>query len=271
LLLAIGAEAASLGGNCVAYARQTSGISLDGNAGSWWSQAEGRYERGQAPAVGAVLIFKPSGHMRVGHVAVVSQIVKAREILVDQANWIRGRVVKGMSVIDASPNNDWTVVKVVELHSGTHGRENLTYGFVYPRKPRPSVSDTLLADSNKEKSSAKLPVQLVAARGNDGPVEVAKPPAEKVPAVKPHEAMTPMDNQKLPRSAAVQAAGRHADAAKPSAAKPPKDHPKERGTASQKSRQLQTASKASVEKHASSRPGRAPTATKKATKSKTAA
>src|SRR5262249_9880211 len=69
--LAAGAQAASVGGNCVVYARQASGISLDGNAGAWWSQAEGRYERGQTPAVGAVLVFRPSGHMPVGHVAVV--------------------------------------------------------------------------------------------------------------------------------------------------------------------------------------------------------
>ena len=181
LWLAVGAQAASFGGNCVAYARQASGISLDGNAGAWWSQAEGRYERGQSPAVGAVLVFKPSGHMRVGHVAVVSKVVSAREILVDQANWIRGRVVKGMSVIDASPKNDWTVVKVVELHSGTHGRENQTYGFVYPRKPSPAGGDTMLAVDGKEKSSAKPPIQLAVARANIGPAEVAKPPADRVP------------------------------------------------------------------------------------------
>ena len=84
--LAAAAQAGSSGGNCVAYAREVSGISLDGNAGAWWSQAEGRYGRGQTPAVGAVLVFKPSGHMPVGHVAVVSQVVKPREILVDQAN-----------------------------------------------------------------------------------------------------------------------------------------------------------------------------------------
>ena len=85
LWVAAAAQAASSGGNCVAYARQASGISLDGNAGAWWSQAEGRYERGQAPAVGAVLVFKPSGHMRVGHAAVVSKVVKPRETLVGQA------------------------------------------------------------------------------------------------------------------------------------------------------------------------------------------
>jgi len=232
MCLASAAQAGSFGGNCVAYAREASGISLDGNAGAWWSQAEGRYERGQTPAVGAVLVFKPSGHMRVGHVAVVSQFVKPGEILVDQANWVRGRVVKGMSVIDASPSNDWTVVKVVELHSGAHGRPNPTYGFVYPRKPRPFVRDTLLAVDRKDKPSAKLPAELAVARANAGPAALAEPPAAKPAAAKPHENSTPKDHQKPQRSAAVRAPDPQAEAAKPAAAKPPKDHPKaQRGAA----------------------------------------
>jgi len=144
VLLSLGAEAAAPrgGGNCVAYARAVTGIELDGNAAAWWPHAAGRYERGQVPKLGAILVFKPSGYMHVGHVAVVSRIVGPREILVDQANWIPGRVVKAMSVIDASPANDWTSVKVIELHSGTHGRENPTYGFIYP-----STVPTALAEA----------------------------------------------------------------------------------------------------------------------------
>jgi len=57
LLLAMGAQAASFGGNCVAYARQASGISLDGNAGSWWSQADGRYERGKFETVTGDIVY----------------------------------------------------------------------------------------------------------------------------------------------------------------------------------------------------------------------
>jgi len=121
---------ASGGGNCVAYARELTGIRIDGNAASWWPHAEGRYERGHTPVVGAVLVFKPYAGMRVGHVAVVTHVVGSREVLVDQANWVRGRVTKAMSVVDASPLNDWTSVKV--QFAGTHGRENPTYGFIYP-------------------------------------------------------------------------------------------------------------------------------------------
>jgi surface antigen len=119
------------GGNCVAYARDVTGVHLDGNAATWWPHAEGRYERGHKPEVGAILVFKAFGRMHVGHVAVVSRVVGSREVLVDQANWVRGRVTKAISVVDTSPFNDWTSVKV--QYGETHGRDNPTYGFIYPR------------------------------------------------------------------------------------------------------------------------------------------
>jgi surface antigen len=126
------------GANCVAYAREVTGIHISGNAGMWWNHAEGRYQRGHRPTLGAILVFKPHGRMRSGHVAVVSRIVSAREILVDHANWERGRVTKAMSVTDVSPGNDWSVVKV----SGT--RDNPVFGFIYPRAVEPQT-DTLVA------------------------------------------------------------------------------------------------------------------------------
>jgi surface antigen len=172
------AGAASFGGNCVYYARNASGISLDGNAAAWWSSARGRYERGQTPSAGAVLVFKPSGHMRVGHVAVVSRVVGPREILVDQANWVRGRVVKSMSVVDASPQNDWTVVKVLELHSRIHGRPNATYGFIYPHTPRATGGDSVIAAGGNDVSPRKLPVQPAIAIADAGSTDASRPSAE---------------------------------------------------------------------------------------------
>jgi surface antigen len=141
---------ASSGGNCVAYARDATGIHLDGNAASWWPHAEGHYDRGQRPSVGAILVFKPYGRMHVGHVAVVSRVVGPREVLVDQANWVRGRVTRAMSVVDASPQNDWTSVKVIEPHSGTHGRENPTYGFIYPRVLPANFGDAIVEAQQAE-------------------------------------------------------------------------------------------------------------------------
>lgn len=161
------------GGNCVAYARDVTGVRLDGNAASWWPHAEGRYERGHKPEVGAILVFKPYGRMHVGHVAVVSRVVNSREVLVDQANWVRGRVTKAMSVVDASPLNDWTSVKV--QYQGTHGRQNPTYGFIYPNG-QPADFGPAIAAAAPGRAHADRADRL-AARGrhhkNDATEEVA--------------------------------------------------------------------------------------------------
>lgn len=130
------------GGNCVAYAKAVTGIKIDGNAGLWWSHAAGRYDRGQAPKIGSILVFKSSGHMRSGHVAVVSAVVASRKILVDHANWERGRVSKAMAVVDVSPANDWTSVKVLGNRPETGGqRDNPTFGFIYPHAGPDDVAD----------------------------------------------------------------------------------------------------------------------------------
>jgi hypothetical protein len=145
------------GGNCVAFARDATGINLDGNAASWWPHAEGRYERGQQPKVGSILVFKPYSGMRVGHVAVVSQVLGPREILVDQANWIRGRVTRAMAVFDASPHNDWTAVHV--QFGGNWGtRENPTFGFIYPRVVPASFGERIVEpqqDNHRAADAAK--------------------------------------------------------------------------------------------------------------------
>jgi surface antigen len=122
------------GSNCVAYAKAVTGIQIDGNAGLWWSHAAGRYDRGPVPKVGSILVFKSSGHMRAGHVAVVSSIDGPRKILVDHANWVRGRISKAMAVVDTSPRNDWTSVKVLGTRPEAGGqRDNPTFGFIYPQ------------------------------------------------------------------------------------------------------------------------------------------
>jgi surface antigen len=140
--------------NCALYARAETGVALYGSAGGWWDEADGRYERGHVPAVGAILVFKRTRQIPSGHVAVIAQVISAHEILVDHANWYRGTVTRGMSVIDTSPDHDWTSVAVINPPSGTHGRDYPTYGFVYPRPgPRQIVEtrdtggpDTYVAD-----------------------------------------------------------------------------------------------------------------------------
>lgn len=121
---------------CVPYARQVSGIDLTGNAANWWGEAAGRYARGQTPEPGAVLNFRANGRMRLGHVAVVQEVVNRREILITQANWggpgfVRGGVSSDIAVVDVSRNNDWTAVRVALGHSSTYGSVYPTYGFIY--------------------------------------------------------------------------------------------------------------------------------------------
>jgi surface antigen len=102
--------------SCVPYARARSGITLAGDAWQWWDAAAGRYERGAAPRPGSVLVIGRTGRMRSGHVAVVARVVGRREVLVDHANWAtgaaRGRIMTNQRVVDVSPGNDWSLVRV---------------------------------------------------------------------------------------------------------------------------------------------------------------
>ena len=120
---------------CAPFARAVSGIEIYGNAGTWWGQAAGRYDRGQAPEVGSVMVMKPHGKMRVGHVAMVSGIVSDREIKVTHANWSRrGGVERDVRVVDVSDAGDWSRVKVWFASMGDVGQTSYpTFGFVYAK------------------------------------------------------------------------------------------------------------------------------------------
>jgi hypothetical protein len=85
------------------------------------------------PAVGSILVFRPTGVIPSGHVAVVSKVVGPSMVLVDQSNWYHGRTTLGTPVVDTSPNQDWTRVAVMNLDSGQFGRDNPSFGFVYPQ------------------------------------------------------------------------------------------------------------------------------------------
>lgn len=115
---------------CVPFARMVTGVNIKGNATTWWKQAAGRYDRGQEPVVGAVMNFASSRSMPKGHVAVVSQVISEREILVDQANWERNRITEDTLVVDVSADGDWSQVRVANS-AGTLGRTNPVYGFIY--------------------------------------------------------------------------------------------------------------------------------------------
>jgi hypothetical protein len=133
--------------SCVPYARMVTGIDIRGNAREWWAAAAGRFDRSQAPEIGAVLSFPASGRMRAGHVAVVEQVLGPRHILIHHANWEgpgirKGTVTRGISVIDVSENNDWTAVRVqTGLTRGVYGRTYRTDGFIHNRPPAPETRE----------------------------------------------------------------------------------------------------------------------------------
>ncbi len=115
---------------CVPFARNASGISLRGNANTWWAQARNVFDRGDQPRVGAVMAFSGTRRLPMGHIAVVSSVVSDREITVDHANWIRNKVSLGMTVIDVSAGNDWSSVRV-ETAPGKPGRVYPVDGFIF--------------------------------------------------------------------------------------------------------------------------------------------
>ena len=131
--LTMAAPAAAQFWQCAPYAREVSGIQIRGNANTWWSQAQGHYDRGHTPKVGAVLAFQASHRMRVGHVAMVSKVVNDREVLLTHANWSRpGRIETDVRAVDVSAAGDWTMVKVwYAPQAGLGTSAYATSGFIY--------------------------------------------------------------------------------------------------------------------------------------------
>jgi hypothetical protein len=124
--------------SCVPYARMRSGIQLRGDAWEWWGAAAGRYARARRPEPGGVLVIARSSRLPSGHVAVVSRVIGPREIRVDHANWAsgaaRGRVARDQPVMDVSPRNDWSQVRVWYPRVNDFGNTVFAaHGFVLPR------------------------------------------------------------------------------------------------------------------------------------------
>jgi surface antigen len=121
---------------CVPYARERSGIALYGNAYTWWEQARGRYEQDDEPTEGSVIILAGYNGPKSGHVAVVARVVSSREIRVDHANWMNdGKLYLNTPVIDVSPDNDWTQVRVWNTRDGHLGTTTYSVrGFIAPSR-----------------------------------------------------------------------------------------------------------------------------------------
>ncbi|HVZ07240.1 CHAP domain-containing protein [Rhodopila sp.] len=121
---------------CAPFARALTGVNLTGDAADWWPQAAGRYQRSANPDVGSLLVFRRSSRLPSGHVAVVSQVLSARQIRVSQANWVHHRVTRDQSIVDVSPAGDWTQVRVFWPPTGQLGTTVYpTFGFIHPDRP----------------------------------------------------------------------------------------------------------------------------------------
>jgi CHAP domain len=119
---------------CVPYARALSGLEIRGDAWTWWPAAEGHYLRGLTPQVGSVLVLKKTERLSRGHLAVVTRVLGPREVLAEHANWLnRGMIHRNVPVVDVSPANDWSEVRLWYVpgnHLGAHVYP--AYGFIHP-------------------------------------------------------------------------------------------------------------------------------------------
>jgi len=119
---------------CVPYARERSGIEIYGDAWRWWDMERDTYPRDAMPAASAVLVLKGYRGQRRGHVAVVTRVIDSRTIVIDHANWLNDeKIYLDQPVIDVSPNNDWSEVRVWHTPTQRYGaRRYKTRGFIYP-------------------------------------------------------------------------------------------------------------------------------------------
>lgn len=159
----ISAPAQARAWQCVPYARMISGVDIRGNAHTWWSQAAGKYERGDAPREGAVLSFASSRRMPLGHVAMVSRVINDREVLLTHANWSRrGQIETNVRAVDVSAAGDWSQVKVWYGPTGDLGTSsNPANGFIYPGEGSVEAQDEPVANVVIA-SAAPVPVALKA-------------------------------------------------------------------------------------------------------------
>lgn len=119
---------------CVPYARARSGVNIHGDAVAWWDLAAGKYVRSSEPTLGAVMVLTGYAGPSRGHVAVVVAMDSARQIRIDHANWFDdGRIYRNDPVIDVSPENDWSAVRVWDTRDNVLGARTYSVrGFIGP-------------------------------------------------------------------------------------------------------------------------------------------
>ena len=148
-------------GQCVPFAREASGIRIYGDAWTWWDQARGRYERGDVPRIGAVIVFARTDRLPLGHVAVVSRVVEKRVVMLTHANWSRlngerGHAEQDVTLFDVSPDGDWSQVKVwYRDMDGLGGGVYPVYGFIYGTPDALAEGDVARAHPSRQLSGRR--------------------------------------------------------------------------------------------------------------------
>jgi surface antigen len=172
---------------CVPYARENSQVKIYGDAWTWWQQAAGKYERGNSPATGAVMVLHNYAGPNHGHVAVVRRIVSPREIRIDHANWLNdGSIYVNNPVVDVSAANDWSQVRVFNIQTGAWGGKTYpVQGFIGAGSSRAP-----LAQPDREENSPmeEPPIdELIATLSAAKPVRTAaaKPAIVGAPKLQP--------------------------------------------------------------------------------------
>jgi surface antigen len=152
-----GIVAASRFLQCVPYARRESGIPIRGNAATWWRTAGGVFRRSTKPTLGAVMVFRASRRNPYGHLAVVRQTLGSRKVVVDHANWLnQGRIHNGTPVVDVSPSNDWSTVRVWYTPGNRLGAHVFpVLGFIYPEKFQPGELFQTIANANVRREPSR--------------------------------------------------------------------------------------------------------------------
>jgi surface antigen len=149
------AEVLGYGGQCVPIARKMSGVQIYGDAWTWWDQAAGVYKRGGKAKAGAVLVFRPTGRMKLGHVAVISRVISPTIAMVTHSNWSRiegerEQVERDVTLVDVSRRHDWSKVRVwYDSVGGLGGSTYPTYGFIYGTPDRSAGSHAQAAKPSK--------------------------------------------------------------------------------------------------------------------------
>ncbi len=178
---------------CAQFARLFTGIQIFGNAATWWEQAMGRYARGFTPESGSVLVFRASGIMHDGHVAVVSHVLTDRIIQVTHANWSvigghRGQVEKDVTVVDVSPDGDWSQVKV--WYDPSHNLGNTiypTYGFIYQAARQAAVMGGQIAQAATARfAAARAAAQPMTIAATSAPAAVSAASSDLLDTILSH-------------------------------------------------------------------------------------